>query len=169
MFLLLVLFLFIAVIVVAVVVDILTGRGIGLGVLSCLLLACTDLAFVATALSALQPLRPGIHPLGADFVLILYFTPAFIANLIMTFAAAIVAAAAGQLRWLGGLVLAVVVPWLLPVLLYPHLSEQAGSIVIVVEFLGMLIVPEVTVLAYGITRSVHPVVRARQSAVAIRP
>jgi hypothetical protein len=152
-----------AMVVVPIAVDVRSGRGTGLAILSSLLLACTLLVFVTLGLAALQQqLEPptSLHSYGVGIWLLFYFVPAAYATLATLIGAAIVAGIAGHWRWIVGFFVAVLVPVLVAVPPHPFLDMNTEYIVQQVGFLGMLVVPEATVLAYSITRLVHPVVPA---------
>ncbi|MGH2514969.1 MAG: hypothetical protein ACRDHP_04875 [Ktedonobacterales bacterium] len=146
---------------VAVVVDIRTGRGYGLTILSSVLLACTIVIVVSvTVLTQVEQQPTSIHNLGPGIFLVLYFVPAIYATATTLICAAIAAGIAGHWRWIVGFFVAALVPVLLVVPPHPFLDMNTEYWVQQVGLLGMLVVPAATVLAYGITRLVHPVALA---------
>jgi hypothetical protein len=148
-------------------VDIRTGSGYGLCILSSVLLACTLLVVLYTVITVqLQPGPYSIHNISPSVVLVFYFVPAVYGAAFTLIGAAIVAGKAGHWRWIGGFVVAVLVPVVLAVPPHPSLILHIDETVRNVGLLGMLVAPEATVLAYSITRLVHPVApaAARQAA-----
>ena len=142
-------------------VDVRTGRGYALGILSALLLACTIIVVVTiTLLAQVQPQPTTPHTYSVTVLLLFYFVPAIYGVLITLLGAAIVAGIAGHWRWIVGFVVAALVPVLLAVPPHPSLFMNIDYVVRQVGFLGMLVAPEATVLAYSITRLVHPVAPA---------
>jgi hypothetical protein len=143
----------------AVMVDVRTGRTYGLAILSSLLLACTGFVIVTVTVVAQrpEPAPASPHRLGEGVVLVLYFVPAAGAMLLILIGAAIVARSAGHWRWIGGFLAAVLVPVLVAALPHPFLDMRTGSFVQNVGYIGILVVPEATMLTYSITRLVHPV------------
>jgi hypothetical protein len=97
-----------------------------------------------------------------------YFSLAVYATAAVLIGAAIVAGKAGAWWWIAGFFVAAAVPTLVVALPYPYryLDLNTATIVQNIGFVGMLVAPEATVLAYSITRIVHPVApaRARQAA-----
>jgi hypothetical protein len=157
-----------ALVAVAVVVDVRTGRGYGLAVLSFLLLAATVLVFTAGIIIAQTPSPPppGIHDLGPGFVLLLYWVAAVYATLLILIGAVIVAGIAGQWRWIVGFFVAVLVPVVVAAAPHLFLDGNAETVVQNVGFIGVLVVPEATMLAFSIRRIVRPIgpAAARQPA-----
>jgi hypothetical protein len=153
---------FVALFMWAPMVDVRTGRGYGLATLSSLLLACTIIVVTAVTIAAqAQPQPPSIHNLGVTILLVFYFVPAVYAMVFTLIGAVIVATKARHWRWIVGFVIAVLVPLLLAV--PPHsflVPINADYVVRQIGFLGILVAPEATVLAYSITRLVHPVTSA---------
>ncbi len=151
-----------ALVAVAVVVDVRTGRGYGLGVLSSLLLLSTLLVFTTGIIIAQTPpsVPPGIHDLGPGFVLLLYGVAAAYATLLILIGAVIVAGIAGQWRWIIGFFGAVLVPVLVAASPHLFLDGNAETVVQNVGFIGVLVVPQATMLAFSIKRIVRRVVPA---------
>lgn len=150
------------------VVDVRTGRGYALGILSALLLVCTIVVVATVTIAAqLPPPQPtNFHTYSVTIWLVFYFVPAVYATAIALIGALIVAGIAGHWRWIVGFVAAALVPVLLAVPPHPSLFMNIDYAMRQVGFLGMLLAPEAAVLAYSITRLVHPVVpvSARQAA-----
>jgi hypothetical protein len=151
---------FVALFVWAPIADVHTGSGYGLCTLSFLLLTCTILVVGAVTIAAQAETQPRVihHPSVAG-LLVFYFVPAIYATGFAMLDAVIVAAIAGHWRWIVGILVAELVPVLLvvpplPALLFPRIPVQD------IGFLGMLIAPAATMLAYSITRIRHPVVPA---------
>ena len=147
------------------VVGMRTGRGYALGILSSLHLAVTIIVVGGFAILA-QP-TPS-NRFGETVLLLLYFVLSVYVIATALIGAAIVAGKAGHWWWIVGFFVAAAVPTLVVALPYPYryLDLNTGHIVQNIGFLGMLVAPEATVLAYSITRIVHPVVPApaRQAA-----
>jgi hypothetical protein len=147
------------------VVDVRTGRGYALGILSSLHLAVTII--VVGSLTILAQVQPK-QKLGITLLLMFYF--AFSVYVIATtlIGAAIVAGKAGHWWWIVGFFVAAAVPTLVVAVPFPYryLDLNTGYIVQNIGFIGMLVAPDATVLAYSITRLRHPVApaRARQTA-----
>jgi hypothetical protein len=140
------------------VVDVRTGRGYALGVLSSLLLACTIVVVVTVTIAAqLQPQPPNIHNGSVALLLVFYFIPAVYATAVTLIGGGIVAGISGHWQWLGGFIVAALVPVLLAVPPHPFLDMNTDYVVRNVGFLGMLVAPEAAVLVYSVMRFVHPV------------
>jgi hypothetical protein len=147
------------------VVDIRTGRGYALGIFSSVLLATTIIVVVSfTILDQVQlmPTSPRPYSLLTTWLLFGYFILAVYATAADLIGAAIVAGKAGAWWWIAGFFVAAAVPTLVVALPYPYryLDANTGYIVQNIGFLGMLVAPEATVLAYSITRLRHPVAPA---------
>lgn len=143
------------------VVDVRTGRGYALGILSFLHLATTILVVVTiTILAQVQPQPTGIHNYSVTIWLVFYFVPAVYAMLVTLVGATIVAGIARRGLWIVGFVVAAVVPFLVAALPYSIWDLNTEYVVRQLGFLGVLVAPEVTILAYSITRTVHPVAPA---------
>ena len=147
---------------VAVVVDARTGRGYGLAVLSSLLLLSALLVFTTAIIIAKTPppSPTGPRTLGPGFLLLFYYALAAYVTAIVLIGAAIVAGIAGQWRWIVGFFVAVLAPVLLVVPPHPfvdlHIESEAQN----VGLIGMLVLPQATMLAYSIKRIARPVARA---------
>lgn len=113
----------------AVMVDVRTGRTYGLAILSSLLLACTVVVIVTVNIVAQRQAPASSHRLGEGVVLVLYFVPAAYAMLFVLICAAIVAGRAGHWRWIGGFLVAVLIPVLVTALPHPFLDIRTGSFV----------------------------------------
>lgn len=149
--------------IVLALVDVRTGRGYALGILSALLLAATIIVVGwITFLAHVLPQPTGPRPYSVTIWLVFYFVPAIYATAVTLIGAAIVAGKAGHWWWIAGFFVAAAVPVLVVALPFPYryLDLQTGYIYQQVGFLGMLVAPDATVLAYSITRIVHPVTPA---------
>jgi hypothetical protein len=149
------------------VIDVRTGRGYALGILSALHLAITIVVVVTITIAAqAQPTPISTHNVGVSIWLVFYFVPAAYVLLAAVIGAAIVAGIAHHWLWIVGFVVAAVVPFLVAALPYDLFDLNTEYIVRQAGFLGVLVAPAATVLAYSITRLAHPVTpaRARQSA-----
>jgi hypothetical protein len=151
------------------VVDVRTARGYALGILSALHLAITVIVVGSiTILAQVQPQPTPPHTYSVTVWLVLYFAPSVYVIAVTLIGAAVVAGIAGHWRWIARFLIAAAVPVLVVALPYPYryVDLQTGYIVQQVRFLGMLVAPEATVLAYSISRLHLPVVpaRARQTA-----
>lgn len=147
--------------------DVRSGRGYALGIVSALLLACTILVVgIVTIAAQVQPPPTNLHTYSVTILLVFYFLPAIYATIVTLLGAAIVAAKARHWRWIVGFAVAAGVPVLLAVPPHPSLILNIDYAVRQVGFLGMLVMPEATVLAYSIRRLIHPVApaAARQAA-----
>jgi hypothetical protein len=137
-------------------VDIRTGSGYGLCILSSVLLACTFLVVLYTIIAVqLQPGPYSIHHISPAVVF--YFVLAVYAVAFTLVGVVIVTGKARHWHWIGGFLLAVLVPVALPVPPHPSLILPIDETVRNVGLLGLIIAPEATVLAYSITRLGHPV------------
>lgn len=148
------------------VVDVRTGGGYVLCILSSLHLAITIVVVVTiTVLAQVQPRPINRHNGSVAILLFFYFAPAVYAMLVTLIGAAIVAGIAHHWRWIPGFVVAAVGPFLVAALPYSFPYSFWGPnteyIVRQLGFLGVLVAPEATILAYSITRLVHPVMPAR--------
>ena len=149
------------------VVDVRTGRGYGFGILSSLHLACTIVVVGLVAIAAQTQPKPISRQNGSVTVwLVFYFVPSVYAILVAMLGAMIVAGIAHRWLWIVGFVVAVAVPFLVAALPYSLGDLNTDFVVRQIGFLGVLIAPEAIILAYSITRIVHPVApaRARQPA-----
>lgn len=149
------------------VVDVRTGRGYALSALSSLHLACTIFVVGTVAIAAqAQPQPTNPHPSSVTIWLVFYFLPSAYAILVIVLGAMIVAGIAHKWLWIMGFVVAAVVPFLVATLPYALWDLQTDYVVRQVGFLSVLLLPEATVLAYSITRLIHPVppAHARQPA-----
>jgi hypothetical protein len=151
-------------------VDVRTGRGYALGIFSALHLAITIIVVGSfIILAQVQPQPTTLHPYSETGVwLVFYFVSSVYVIAAALLGAVIVAGVAGHVRWLAGFFVAVVVPVLVVALPNPYryMDMHTGYTYQQVGFLGMLVAPEATVLAYSITRlrlRVAPA-RARQTA-----
>jgi hypothetical protein len=147
------------------VVDVRTGRGYALGILSSRHLAITTIVVGSfTILAQVQPKQK----LGITLLLMLYFALSVYVIATALIGAAIVAGKAGHWWWIVGFFVAAAVPTLVVAVPFPYryMDLNTGYFVQNIGFLGMLIAPDATVLAYSITRLRHPVApaRARQTA-----
>lgn len=148
-------------------VDVRTGRGYALGILSSLHLVITVIVVATITIAAhQQPPPTSGHTYSVTVLLVFYFSPAVYAMACTLIGAAIVAGLARHWLWIVGFVVAVAVPFLVAALPYSIWDLNTEFVVRQVGFLGVLVAPEATILAYSITRLVHPVApaRARQPA-----
>jgi hypothetical protein len=142
--------------VVAVIVDVRTGRGYGVGLLSLLLLVGTlVLVLSATVLASFVPPPPDVHSLGYGTALFLYVILAGYITFFTLVAAVIEAGIAGHWLWISGFIVSVLVPILVTAL--PYSLGDVELILRNVGFVGIVASPEAVMLAYSITRLVHPV------------
>jgi hypothetical protein len=159
---------------IAVTVDGRTRSGYGLAIFSFLLLACNVLflALVILAQSDTEQPRSGGR-LGLGLVLILYFGGAVFITLFVVGGALIEAGSARHWWWMVGFLAAGVVPVLviattaLPLPFWKH--TNAAYYVQNIGYIGILVVPPATVLAYSITRIARPVAPARQATIPNAP
>lgn len=159
-------FAFLAGLVLAVIADVRTGSGYGLGILSSLHLALTTFLVLITvdatirwAQQLTQP--PSLHNGSPLIFLFFYFVFAVYAIGFVMIGAALVAISARHWLWLVGFIVAVLVPVWIGVTLHPLWILNADYNVTGAEYLGILFVPEATVLAYSVTRVIRPVPAAR--------
>jgi hypothetical protein len=157
-------FAFIALLGWAAVADVRSGRGYGLSILTSVLLAITVVVVGGiTILAQVQPPPQGPHRYSVTIWLVFYFIAAVYADAFTLIGAAVVAGKARHWLWILGFFVAALVPTLVVAVPYPYrfYDLNTGYIVQNIGFLGMLIAPEATILAYSITRIRHPVARAR--------
>jgi hypothetical protein len=148
--------------VVLAVLDVRTGQGYALGILSSLHLACTILVVGTVAILAQAQPQPISRQNGSATIwLVFYFVPSVYAILVAVVGATIVAGIAHHWLWIMGIVVAAAVPFLVAALPYAFWDLNTEYVVRQVGFLGVLVAPEATTLAYSITRFVHPVTPAR--------
>lgn len=148
-------------------VDIRTGRGYVLGILSSLHLACTIVVVGGiTILAQIQPPPTSPHTYSVTIFLVFYFAPSAYIILSDVIGAAIVAGMARRWLWIVSFVAATAVPFLVAAAPYSFLDLHTDYVVRQVGFLGVLVLPEATVLAYSVTRLRRPVtlVSVRQTA-----
>jgi hypothetical protein len=145
------------------VMDMRTGPGHALAILSTLHLATTIVVVGTVAIAAQAQPQPISRQNGSVTIwLVFYFVPSVYAILVTVIGAAIVAGKARQWLWIVVFVGAAVVPFSVAALPYSFSFWDLTTEYIVrqVGFLGVLVAPEATVLAYSITRLVHPVTPA---------
>lgn len=143
------------------VVDARTGPGYVFAILSSLHLGITIVVVGTVTIAAqYQPQPTGIHNVSVTIWLFFYFIPAVYAMLVTVIGAAMVAGIARHWLWIVGFVVAAVVPFLVAALPYALFDLHTEFIVRQLGFLGVLVAPEAAVLAYSITRLVHPVAPA---------
>lgn len=149
------------------VVDVRTRRGYALTIVSSLLLASTIVVVGSVIIAAqTQPQPTNNHLGGPNSLLFFYYTAAIYASALVLFAAAIEAGIAHHWLWIVGVFISALVPVLLVVPPHPGLDMNTEYWVQQVGFLGVLVAPEATVLAYSIIRLVHPIVPATARRVA---
>ncbi len=155
-------FVFLGGLVWAVIADIRTGSGYGLGILTSLHLALT-IFFVVTIISAAQQQTqpPSLHNGSPLIFLFFYFVAAAYAIGFVMIGVAVVAGKARHWGWLAGFFVAVLVPVVITVHPHPFWLLNSEYMVQNVGYLGILFVPEATVLAYSLARLIHPVPVAR--------
>ena len=143
------------------VVDVRTGRGFALGIFSTLMLITTVVVVVSISIAASQQTQPiTIHNPSAEGLLVFYFVPAVYIIICTVISASIVAGIARRWLWIVGIVAAAVVPFLVAALPYSVWDLNKELMVRQFGFLGVLVAPDATILAYSITRIVHPFVPA---------
>lgn len=143
------------------VVDVRTGRGYALGAVSSLHLFITIVVVGIVAIAALEQPKPITRQNGSVTIwLVFYFVPSVYIILITVIGAVVVAGIARRWLWMMGFVVAAVVPFLVGALPYAIWDLNTEFIVRQAGFLGVLLAPEATILAYSITRLVHPLMPA---------
>ncbi len=143
-------------------VDVRTGRGYALGIVSSLHLACTILVVGTVLILAQMQPQPITRQNGSVAIwIVFYFIPSIYAILVILVGATIVAGIAHHWLWIIGFVVAAAVPFLVGALPYAFWDLNTEDVVRNVGFLVVLVAPEATILAYSITRFVHPVMPAR--------
>lgn len=136
------------------VVDVRTGRGYGLSILSSLHLACTIVVVGLVAIAAQTQPKPISRQNGSVTVwLVFYFVPSIYTLLVAVLGATIVAGIAHRWLWIVGFVVAVAVPFLVAALPYSLGDLNTDFVVRQIGYLGVLIAPEATILAYSIARN----------------
>ena len=144
-----------------VVVDMRTGRGYALGAVSLLHLATTIVVVGVVSIAAVEQPKPLTRQNGSVAIwLVFYFVPSVYIILITMIGAVIVAGVARHWLWIVGVVVAGVIPFLVAALPYSIWDLNTEFIVRQAGFLGVLLAPEATVLAYSITRLVRPLTPA---------
>lgn len=139
-------------------VDVRTGRGYVLATLSSLHLAITVVVVGTVAIAAQNQTQPiSRQNVNVTILLVFYFIPAVFAMVGIVIGASIVAGIAHRWLWIVGFIVAAVVPFLVGALPYSLWDLNTEFIVRNIGFLAVLVAPMVTVLAYSITRLVHPV------------
>src|SRR5689334_22557974 len=140
-------------------VDDRTGRGYALGTFSALMLIITVAVVVSITIAASQQTQPiSIHNPSVDGLLVFYFIPAVAIILCTVISASIVAGHARHWLWILGFVIAAVAPFLVAALPYSVGDLNTEFIVRQFGFLGVLVAPAAVILAYSISRIIHPVV-----------
>ena len=151
----------VGIVVLLVMVDVRTGHGYALAALSSLHLVVTAVVVGTIFIAAQEQPKPITRQNGSPAVLLVfYFVPAIYTMVAIVIGAAIVAGIARRWLWIVGFIAAAAIP--LPVGVMPYLLQSLNPDEYTVQnvaFLLVLVAPMATVLAYGITRIVHPVTR----------